>query len=167
MEKVKNLKLPYKVIIIGCILGLIVAGIGGIKNINANKTNEERKAAALKASEEAVEAANKRLAEIKIEYDRLKSELEAKEEECNSIKMGTDGWFENSSKCSNEKFQIKSSMTRLESEDTMIKNRDYTGYYQPVDPMSYQIYYIIGASIAGVALLGAFIIYLVKGKKSY
>ena len=36
-----------------------------------------------------------------------------------------------------------------------------------VKPMSYQIYYIIGASIAGLAILGAFIIYLVKGKKTY
>lgn len=48
-----------------------------------------------------------------------------------------------------------------------IKNKDYTVYYDEVKPMSYQIFYIIGASIAGLALLGAFIIYLVKGKKTY
>ena len=58
-------------------------------------------------------------------------------------------------------------MWDLESEDSTIKNKDYTGYYQKVKPMSYQIFYIIGASIAGAALLGAFIIYLVKGKKTY
>ena len=55
----------------------------------------------------------------------------------------------------------------LESEDELIKSKDYTGYYEEVKPMSYQIFYIIGASVFGVSLLGAFIIYLVKGKKSY
>ena len=58
-------------------------------------------------------------------------------------------------------------MWNLESEDSAIKIKDYTAYYQKVNPMSYQIFYIIGASIAGAALLGASIIYLVKGKKSY
>ena len=58
-------------------------------------------------------------------------------------------------------------MNNLESEDTAIKSKDYTGYYDLVKPMSYLIFYIIGASIAGLALLGAFIIYLVKGKKTY
>ena len=58
-------------------------------------------------------------------------------------------------------------MNSLEMEDTVIKNKDYTVYYDKVKPMSYQIFYIIGASIAGLAILGAFIIYLVKGKKTY
>lgn len=40
-------------------------------------------------------------------------------------------------------------------------------YYDLVKPMSYQIFYIIGDSIAGLAVLGTFIIYLVKDKKSY
>lgn len=52
-------------------------------------------------------------------------------------------------------------------ENAAIKNKDYTVHYDEVKPMSYQIFYIIGASIAGLALLGAFIIYLVKGKKTY
>ena len=58
-------------------------------------------------------------------------------------------------------------MNNLESEDTAIKSKDYTVYYDLVKPMSYIIFYIIGASVAGLALLGAFIIYLVKGKKTY
>ena len=52
-------------------------------------------------------------------------------------------------------------------EDTTIRNKDYTVYYDLVKPMSYQIFYIIGTSIVALAALGAFIIYLVKGKKSY
>ena len=48
-----------------------------------------------------------------------------------------------------------------------IKSKDYTGYYQKVKPMTYQIFYIIGASVFVLGLIGAFIIYLVKGKKTY
>lgn len=33
--------------------------------------------------------------------------------------------------------------------------------------MTYQMFYIIGASVFGLGLIGAFIIYLVKGKKTY
>lgn len=153
----------------GCIIGLVVAGIGGIKQIAANKTNEDRKQAALKASEEAVAKANARLKEIETEYNTLKSQYDAKANECDAINnnMQASDWYTKSTKCQREKSEISSKMSDLEMEDTAIKNKDYTGYYQKVKPMSYQIFYIIGASIAGAALLGAFIIYLVKGKKTY
>ena len=167
METKKKITLPIKIIIIGCIIGLIVAGIGVVKQIAANKTNDDRKQAALKASEEAVAKANVRLKEIETEYNEVKAKYNAKADECDAIVTGSEGWFEKSSKCSREKQELQSQMWNLESEDRQIKNNDYTGYYQKVKPMSYQIFYIIGASIAGAALLGAFIIYLVKGKKTY
>lgn len=167
MENKKKIALPIMIIIIGCIIGLVVAGIGGIKQISAGKTNEERKQAALKASEEAVAAANERLKEIGEEYYPLKEQYEKKQQECDSLNMSDPNWFANKSKCQREASEMRSRLSSLEMEDTAIKNKDYTGYYQKVKPMSYQIFYIIGASIAGAALLGAFIIYLVKGKKSY
>lgn len=167
MEQKKKITLPIKVIIIGCIIGLVVAGIGGIKQLNAIKTNEDRRQAALKASEEAIAKANARLAEIEKEYNEVKTQYNAKVDECDAIVTGSDGWFEKQSKCLREKQELQSKMWNLESENSTIRNKDYTGYYQEVKPMSYQIFYIIGASISGVTLLGAFIIYLVKGKKSY
>jgi len=167
MENKKKISLPIMIIIIGCVIGLVVAGIGGIKQINAGKTNEERKQAALKASEEAVEAANKRLKEIEEEYYPLKEQYEKKQQECDSLNMSDPNWFADKSKCQREASEMQSRLSSLEMEDTAIKNKDYTGYYDLVKPMSYQIFYIIGASIAGAALLGAFIIYLVKGKKTY
>ena len=169
MEKAKKITLPIKIIIIGCIIGLVVAGIGGIKQIAANKTNEERKQEALKASEEAVAKAKERLKETEKEYNELKTQYDAKAIECDTINanMSDSNWYVNSTKCQREKSEINSKMTDLEIEETEIKNKDYTGYYQIVKPMSYQIFYIIGASIAGLAILGAFIIYLVKGKKTY
>lgn len=163
----KKITLPIKIIIIGCVIGLVVAGVGGIRQISANKTNEERRQAALKASEDAVAKANERLKEIETEYKEAKSQYEAKVEECDKIVMGSDGWFENSSKCSREKQELQSKVWDLESEDSAIKNADYSRYYQKVKPMTYLIFYIIGGSIAGLAILGAFIIYLVKGKKTY
>lgn len=167
MENKKKIALPIMIIIVGCIIGLVVAGIGGIKQISAGKTNEERKQAALKASEEAVAAANARLKEIEEEYYPLKEQYEKKQQECDSLNMSDPNWFADKSKCQREASEMQSRLSSLEMEDTAIKNKDYTGYYQKVKPMSYQIFYIIGASIAGAALLGAFIIYLVKGKKSY
>ena len=167
MKEKKKITLPIKIIIIGCIIGAVVAGIGGIKQIMANKTNEERRQAALKASEEAIAKANVRLEEIEKEYNDLKSKYDAKTAECDAIAPGSDGWFEKSQKCQREKQDLYGQMSDLEFENSTIKNRDYTGYYQVVKPMTYQIFYIIGASIAGVALLAAFIIYLVKGKKTY
>ena len=167
MENNKKFTLPVKVVIIGCIIGLIIAGIGGIKQLKANKTNEERRQASIKASEEAIANANARLSEMEKEYNELKNQLNAKEDECDAIVTVSDNWVAKRNKCSREKQEIQDKIWDLESEKSSIQNKDYTAYYQEVKPMTYQIYYIIGASIAGVAVLGAFIIYLVKGKKTY
>ena len=143
MENKKKIALPIMIIIIGCIIGLVVAGIGGIKQISAGKTNEERKQAALKASEEAIAAANVRLKEIGEEYYPLKEQYEKKQQECDSLNMSDPNWFANKSKCQREASEMRSRLSSLEMEDTTIKNKDYTGYYQKVKPMSYQIFYII------------------------
>lgn len=167
MENKKRITLPIKIIIIGCIIGLVVAGIGLFKQIDSKRINKERADAALKQSQAAVDAANARLKEIEKEYYPLKEEHEKKQQECDAIVTGSDGWFAAKNKCTREAQEMQSKLWDLESEDSLIKNKDYTVYYQKVKPMSYQIFYIIGASIAGATLLGTFIIYLVKGKKSY
>ena len=159
--------MPIKIVIIGCIIGLVVAGIGLFKEIDSKRINEQRKDAALEQSEEAVDAANKRLKEIEKEYYPLKDEYEKKQQECDAMNMSDSDWFEKHSKCQRESSELHSRMNSLEMEDKTIKSKDYTVYYQKVKPMSYQIFYIIGASIIGAALLGSFIIYLVKGKKTY
>lgn len=167
MEHKKKLSLPLLVLIIGVGIGLLCAGIGLYKQFDAKKINKERENAALKQSEAAVKVANERLAEIEKEYNELKTQYDAKAKECDSIALGSEDWFAKSNKCSREKQELQSKLSDLELEDATIKNKNYTVYYQKVKPMSYQIFYIIGGSIAGLAALGAFIIYLVKGKKSY
>lgn len=167
METKKKIALPIKIIIIGCIIGIVIASIGGIKQIGAKKTNEERKKAAEKASKEAVKNANAKLKEMEKEYNSLKEEAEKKNLECDAMNMRDADWFEKHSKCQREASEMEERLNNLEMEATSIKNKDYTGYYNEVEPMSYQLFYIIGASVAGVSIIGAFIIYLVKGKKSY
>lgn len=167
MQNKKKLPLPIIIIIIGAIIGLLVSGIGFYKQIDSKRINKERKESALKASQEAIDKANARLKEIEEEYYPLKEQYEKKQQECDSLNTNDSNWFANKSKCQREASNLNSQISALEMEDATIKNTDYTRYYQKVKPMSYQIFYIIGASILGVALLGAFIIYLVKGKKSY
>ncbi len=167
MEQKRKIILPIKVIIIGCIIGLVIAGVGLFKQIDSKRINKERANAALKQSQAAIDAANARLKEIEEEYYPLKEQYEKKQQECDAMDMRDSDWFAKKSKCQRESSELESKMSSLEMEDMEIKNNDYTAYYQKVEPMSYQIFYIIGASIAGLALIGAFIIYLVKGKKSY
>ena len=167
MKNKKGIPLPIKIIIIGCVLGLICIGIGLFKQFDANRINEERREAALNQSKAAVEEANKRLEEIEKEYNEAKKQYNEKADECDAIVTGSENWFARKSKCEREKSELNNKVWELEVEDKQIKNGDYTVYYQKVKPMSYQIFYIIGASVAGLALLGAFIIYLVKGKKTY
>lgn len=165
----KKITLPVKIIIIGFIIGILVAGVGGIKQVNVNKTNKERKQEALNESKEAVKKANARLKEIDKEYEEVEAQYNAKSDECDEINnnMLASDWYTKSTKCQREKSSLNSKLSDLESESNTIKNKDYTVYYQLVKPMTYQIFYIIGSSIFGASLLGAFIIYLVKGKKTY
>ena len=163
----KKITLPTQIIIISFCIGLIISGIGLIKQINAKKVNEDRRLAALKASEEAINSANKRLEEIKKEYDKLKNQYNSKAEECDAITINDEDWMAKKSKCSREQTELQNKIFNLETENASIKSKDYNGYYQTVKPITYQIFYIIGASIFGLGLIGSFIIYLVKGKKTY
>ena len=63
MDK-KKITLPIKIIIIGFIIGLVVAGIGGVKEVNANKTNKQRSKDAYKQAYENKEKLKKMHKEI-------------------------------------------------------------------------------------------------------
>ncbi len=167
MENKKKLPLPLLVLIISVAIGLLVAGVGLIKQVAAKKTNEQRYQEAYEQSKENAEKLNKRYAEILEELKPLKEQYESKQQQCNSLNMSDPNWFADNSKCQREAQEINSQITELETEQWQIENYDNTVYYDLVKPMSYQIFYIIGGAIAVLGALGAFIIYLVKGKKSY
>lgn len=169
MDNKKKITLPIKVTIIGVVIGLLFAGIGLFKQLDAKKINKQRADEALKQSQEMVDAANARLAEIENEYNELQAQYNTKEQECNAnnTDMMDPNWIINKTNCNKELFDLKSKLSDLEFENNTIKAKDYTVYYDEVKPMTYIVFYIIGGSIAFLAILGAFIIYLVKGEKSY
>ena len=167
MEEKKKLPLPILIIIIGVCIGALFAGFGLIKQFSAKKTNEERYQEAYNESQARVDAAKKRLAEIEKELEPLEENKTAKDNECKSLDMTDVNWFVDYDSCQSEVRKIDSQISDLNSEQWDLEHADYTVYYNIVKPMSYQIFYIIGGSIAGLAILGAFIIYLVKGKKTY
>lgn len=163
----KKLPLPLLILVICLIIGLLIAGFGLYKQNDTKRINKERRASALKESQKNVAVANKRLEEIKTEIAPLKEKFEAKKQECDAMDISDSNWFANHSKCQREASEIDSQISELETEQWKLENDDYTVYYSLVKPMSYQIFYIIGGSIAGLGSIVAFIIYLVKGKKTY
>lgn len=167
MDSKKKLPLPLLILIISIAIGLVIAGIGLVKQKSAKKTNEQRYQEAYQLSKQNAEKLNKRYAEITEELKSLKEQAETKQQQCNSLNMTDPNWFADQTKCQREVQDINSQMTELENEQLQIENYDNTVYYDLVKPMSYQIFYIIGGAIAGLGALAAFIIYLVKGKKSY
>ena len=167
MNEKKKLPLPILILIIFVCVGLVFAAVGLVKQVGAKKTNEERKNASVKAAKERVDAAKKRLAEIEKELAPLNESYEAKNQECDSMNMTAPGWFENHSKCQREATKINTQINELEMEKEELQNADYNAYYVPVKPMSYIIFYIIGGSVALLGAIAAFIIYLIKGKKTY
>lgn len=167
MENKKRLPLPLLILIISVVIGLVVAGIGLIKQGAAKKTNEERYQRAYKLAQAKVDAANARLEEIAKELPTLEAKQSEKQKECDSLNMSDPNWFASRNSCITEVNKIYSQITKLETEKWNLENADYKVYYNLVKPMSYQIFYIIGGVIAALGALGAFIIYLVKGKKNY
>lgn len=166
MEGKKKLSLPLLVLIIAVAIGLVAMGIGVIKQQAAKKTNEERYQEALKLANENAEKLNKRYSKITEELKPLKEQLETKQQECNSLNMSDANWFANKSKCQREAQEINTQISDLETEQWQIEHYDNTVYYDLVKPMTYQIFYIIGGSIAGLGAIGALVIYIVNSKKS-
>lgn len=143
------------------------AGIGLFKQIDAKNTNKEREDAAYKQAVANKEKLEKQYANNNVELDKLKKQLTAKQTECSSLKMDDPNWYQKSTACQSEESELRSNISDIEMEQSRIENYDNTVFYDKVKPMSYLIFYIIGGSILGLAILGGFIIYLVKGKKTY
>lgn len=167
MENKKKMPLPLLILIIAVAIGLVIAGVGLVKQEQAKKTNKKRHDEAYKLVMDNKKKLEKRYAEITEELKFLKDQYETKAQECDSLEMDDANWFENSTKCQREESEIDSKITDLESEQWTIEHYDNSAYYDKVKPMTYLIFYIIGGSIALLGALAAFIIYLVKGKKSY
>ena len=160
-----NKKIAIRVFIIGIILSLILCGIGGLRQVNAKKTDETNHDLALEQSQKTVNNAQIRLNEIVEELEPLKKEYEDKLREMDSLNMSDSDWFEIHSQLQREANNINSQISTLEEEAFEIKNRDYTVYYNLVKPITYLIFYYIGAGMFAVMSLIALVHFLATRKK--
>lgn len=160
-----NKKIAIRIFIVGLIIALVLCGIGLIKQNNAKKTNEERHIQAGEQSQMAIDKANERLKEIEKEMPLLQEQYESKENEANSMNMRDPNWFEDHSKVKNEAMNIYSQIKTLETEKFQIENADYRVFYSLVKPITYNIFYYIGAGIFALLSLIALIYFLATRKK--
>lgn len=160
-----NKKISIRIFAIGIMLALILCTIGVVKQNMAEKTNEERAQLALEQSQNAINNANARLQEIAQEIEPLKQQYEAKNQEAESLNMLSPDWFAKNSQLQREINNIYSQISTLELEQFKIQNADYRVFYQLVEPITYNIFYYIGAGVFGVASLIALIYFLVTRKK--
>ena len=160
-----NKKISIRIFAIGIMLALILCTIGVVKQNMAEKTNEERAQLALEQSQNAINNANARLQEIAQEIEPLKQQYEAKNQEAESLNVLSPDWFAKNSKLQREINNIYSQISALELEQFKIQNADYRVFYQLVEPITYNIFYFIGAGVFGVASLIALIYFLVTRKK--
>ncbi len=163
----KKIKLPLKVILVSLAISLLICGIGLYTQMDSARIEDERKEEALEQSQLKVDAAEERLSEIDKEVILLEEELATKSKEQSSLVMTDPNYFQDYSSLMTEISSLRNEINTLGVEKTQLTNASYTVYYDLIDPMTYNIFYIIGGSILGAGILGAFIIYLVKGKKTY
>ena len=160
-----NKKIAIRIFLVGLIIALVLCGIGLIKQNNAKKTNEERHIQAGEQSQMAIDKANARLKEIEQEIQLLQEQYEAKQNEANSMNMRDPNWFADHSKVQNEAMNIYSQINSLEAEKIQIENADYRVFYPLVEPITYNIFYYIGAGVFALLSLIALIYFLATRKK--
>ena len=160
-----NKKISIKILIVGIIISCILCGIGWIRQSNAKKTNEKLYNDAYSLSVKNRDEAVERIENINIELEELNTKKVALETEKNNIPKGNDSWFAETSKLSNEIYNLDVKISSLEMEGIRLLNTDYTVYYNPVEPIKYMIFYYIGAGEFAVAGLISLIYLLVTRKK--
>ena len=157
-------KRAAKIFVVGLIIGLILCGIGLLKQEHAKKTNEKNYNEAYEVAMEKYNSAMKRIDEIDIELSDLNSQISVLESERDSLEMGSEGWFEETERLNNEIFDLTSQTYDLTYERNTLEHGNYTFYYDTVDPMTYKMFYYIGAGVFSILALTALIYYLVTVK---
>ena len=114
----KGKKIIMLIALLVLVVGLTIGGLLIYKGINEkqkidNTTNEQ------------AENDKQRLKEIETEKEELNKKISDKKYECDSIKMGTDSWFEKSNKCDNEVLSLEEQVDELESEEFDLENTNY------------------------------------------
>ena len=174
-----NKKIAIKVFVTGLIICVVLCGIGFIKQNIANKTNQERYNYAYTQSQSNVDAAKKRLEEIgeigvplESQISNLEKEIHTMENEKTKIfnedRGFSDRYYAKDNEI-NEKeaelLKLRAQLNDLNIEADQIGNKNYTVYYSPVKPITYLIFYYIGAGVFALMSLIALIYFLATRKK--
>lgn len=135
------------ILMVGLIGGGALIAVGVAKSAKAKE-----------ATETVIAAAKERLDEINIEKTALESQYDSKQNECSSLKMGTDDWFSASTKCNNEALAIKSKIADLEQEQFKLKNAHY-------EPEQYSFFYVLGAFCIIAGLMVSFGVFMITKRR--
>lgn len=152
--KKKITRISLIILIVGLVIGGGLIAIGAVKQSNAKKESEER-----------VEKAKERLSEIKTEKEELNAKIAEKQYECDSLEMGSDDWFANSTKCDRKVSNLEQKVIDLELEEFKLQNENYKEFYVPVLPIKYLIFYYIGGSVIVISGIISLVFYLIAKRR--
>ena len=127
--------------------GLLVGG--GLIAMGAIKSDEAKKDA-----EMSVIADQKKIEELESQKTSIEVEYNAKQQECDSLEMGSSDWFSRSTQCNRESQSLYQKIASLDQDIFKLQNAVYY-------PRNYTFLYMIGAFciIAGIMIsLGIFLI---------
>ena len=145
------------IFIIGFTIGLALILTGFIRKTIISNQNEEFYQKAFDDSEYKAKEAQKKLDEIKIEYNNLLKEVEIKNNECNTSDI------ELSNNCKQELKNLKLKVNELEEEKSKLENDNYTVYYKIISPFKYKVFFYIGIGfIVGIIIVSVLIYDVVK-----
>lgn len=160
-----NKKIAIRIFIVGLIISLLLCGIGLIKQNDAKKINEQRYNEAYDLSVKNYNNAMDRVDQINVELKNFNSKKDTLEAKMNSLKMASSNWFSETTKLTNEIYELDIKIMNLEGEKNQLLSADYKVYYELVKPITYNIFYYIAAGIFIILTLIALIYYLVTRKK--
>ncbi len=158
--KKKITRISLIILIVGVIIGVGLITSGLILSSNAKKVNEQRYNEAYKKSQENAAKAQDRIDEIEKEKNELKSKINEKQSECDSLKMSDDDWFNKMSKCERESQDLSVQLSSLDSEEFNLKNGDYTVFYDAISSYKYIPLYMIGGFIIIASCMISGVIYI-------
>lgn len=174
-----NKKIAVKVLIVGLVISIIIAGIGFFRQKQAENSNKNAYEEAYKLSESRYNEAQEQIKELTEKLNNVKNEISNKEVEAKNLMseqtkiFSEDMGFSDRYNAKSAEYNKKQSeLSNLRDEranlEAQIKKLEYGNYsvsYTVVAPSKYNIFYYVGAGVAGVTVLTSLIYFLVTRRK--
>ena len=164
--KKKSNKVLLIVFIIGLIIGISTIVIGVFKQNNVEKTNKQLYEKAQEELQSKLSDARKRIDEINVELEDLNTSMDNLTKEESNLIIGSSNWINKKSEINHKKYNIQVQINNLQAEKTVLENTEFDVSYAIIEPITYRIFYYIGAAIIVCDILTVLIIYLILKNKS-